>query len=426
MSKQEGQDPLEQIQHIESPDAPGAWASEMPSARASEVIELAERLVRIPSVTNCPEERLDEVVRCADEIAGELRKGGLEVREWRHGKYPALVAGFPGGLLAPVTLVGHFDVVRPEPDDRQLVPRLEGDYLWGRGAADMKTVVASYVVWMSRRRGLQTPYPPINLLLVGNEENGEVEPFGTPHVLEQLEQEQGWRPQLMIVGERSDETGMRRFTPVCTATRGVLRLKLEAHGVCGHTGTSAVPDDLLGRLIEAHRRLDELAAEHLTLQAPDGWATTIRFPFLIAGEDSVYNITAGHGSLGIEVRPIPEDDCDAFLDALEALARRLDLVLIRDLADAGNLCPADNPYLAQLLAAIEEASGEPAEIDRKMSGSSARFAPGGNAVVWGQSGIGPHSREERHHIPSIEPYLQVLDRLAERLLTPPSEGASQR
>ena len=43
-------------------------------------------------------------------------------------------------------------------------------------------------------------------------------------------------------------------------------------------------------------------------------------------------------------------------------------------------------------------------------------APGGNAVVWGQSGIGPHARDERHFIPSIEPYLRVLDDFAERLM----------
>ena len=39
-------------------------------------------------------------------------------------------------------------MVEPEPDDSQFSPRIEGDYLWGRGAADMKTVVATNLVWM--------------------------------------------------------------------------------------------------------------------------------------------------------------------------------------------------------------------------------------------------------------------------------------
>ena len=56
-------------------------------------------------------------------------------------------------------------------------------------------------------------------------------------------------------------------------------------------------------------------------------------------------------------------------------------------------------------------------LGRKKPGSSARFAPGGNAVVWGQTGIGPHSNEERHFIPSIDPYLKVLDDFASRSMS---------
>ena len=71
--------------------------------------------------------------------------------------------------------------------------------------------------------------------------------------------------------------------------------------------------------------------------------------------------------------------------------------------------------LKSLVAAVESVSGDAAVIGKKKPGSSARFAPGGNQVVWGQTGIGPHSREERHFIPSIEPYLRVLDEFAKRL-----------
>ena len=70
-------------------------------------------------------------------------------------------------------LTGHFDVVEPDPDDSQFNPRIEGDYLHGRGAADMKTVVATYLVWMKDRMKMGKPFPNISLLLVGNEENGE-------------------------------------------------------------------------------------------------------------------------------------------------------------------------------------------------------------------------------------------------------------
>ena len=60
-------------------------------------------------------------------------------------------------------------------------------------------------------------------------------------------------------------------------------------------------------------------------------------------------------------------------------------------------------------------SGAPARVGRKLPGTSARFSPRGQGVVWGQTGIGPHSKDERHYIPSILPYYNVLANLGERL-----------
>jgi acetylornithine deacetylase/succinyl-diaminopimelate desuccinylase-like protein len=154
---------------------------------------------------------------------------------------------------------------------------------------------------------------------------------------------------------------------------------------------------------------------HLTLASLNGWETSARFPYLNVGEVGVYNITAGHGVLGVEVRPIPGDDLEALLAEVKPLCGELGLEVSVGVMEAGVCCPPDNPHLAQLVAAVEAVSGREAVIGKKKPGSSARFAPGGNQVVWGQSGIGPHSREERHYIPSIEPYLQVLDEFARRV-----------
>jgi len=383
--------------------------------RTSEVLQLAADLVRIPSVTNCVDERIDKVFSCAGFVASKLSCDGLDVRVFDRGRYPAVLASFQGNEPPTITLCGHFDVVRPEPDDSQFEPRVQGDYLWGRGAADMKTVVASYMVWMRNVAAAGPPYPPFNLLLVGNEENGEGDPFGTPHVLKTLEKESGWQPGLMVVGERTGEEGEEIFGSICTESRGVLRMEITARGACGHTGTGGGPRDLLDSLIEMRSVLGSSFNRHLTLASMDGWETSARFPYLNVGEAGVYNITAGHGVLGIEVRPIPGDDIEALVAEVETLCGELGLEASVEVMEAGVCCPPENPHLAQLIAAVEAVSDGVAVIGRKKPGSSARFAPGGNQVVWGQTGIGPHSREERHYIPSIEPYLQVLDEFAKRV-----------
>src|SRR5215216_4119526 len=174
--------------------------------KTSEILDLAQQLIRIPSVTASPNERLEDVHRAGSLIYDYLRNAGLDVKYF-DGKYPAVFAPFPSSNGKPVgnereiLLTGHFDVVEPEPDDSQFTPRIEGNYLWGRGSADMKTVVATYLVWMKDRMRSGKPYPNISLMLVGNEENGESESWGTPHLLKEL----AFTPALFIAGERTGE-----------------------------------------------------------------------------------------------------------------------------------------------------------------------------------------------------------------------------
>ena len=57
-------------------------------------------------------------------------------------------------------------------------------------------------------------------------------------------------------------------------------------------------------------------------------------------------------------------------------------------------------------------TGGEARLGKKLLDTSARFAAGDQTVVWGQSGLGPHAKDERHYIPGIEPYYRPLNELA--------------
>jgi succinyl-diaminopimelate desuccinylase len=394
--------------------------------KTSEVVALAQQLIRIPSVTASPVERLDEVRRAATFIFDYLRDQGLSVRYFDQEKYPALLAGFPESQLASLTLSGHFDVVEPEPDDRQFEPRLDGDYLWGRGAADMKTVVATNMVWIKDAMRQGPPYPPLNLLLVGNEENGETEPMGTPHVLRLLAEEQKaagglpYAPRLVIAGERTGEQGDNLWGEVCIQNRGVMRFDVIAHGKRGHSGVAGAQVDLTERILLARATLIGILGKHLTLSSPDGWQSQAKFPFIQVGTPGIYNVTPDRGVLGVEVRPIPQDNLAALHQDVRAYCESQGLELQVSVMEDGIACDPDNPYLSLLLQAVRIESGAEPKVGKKLPGTSARFAPAGQGVVWGQSGIGPHSAEERHYIPSILPYYQALQRYAVLLKEMPS------
>ncbi len=381
--------------------------------KTAEVLALSQRLVHIPSVTACPVERLPEIHRAATFIYDYLTNHGVPVRSFDQGPFPAVLAHFPGGEKAPTMLCGHFDVVEPEPDDSQFETRIEGDYLWGRGAADMKTVVSTYLVWMKDMLKKGAPYPPVNLLLIGNEENGELEPMGTPHILKVLQDEWDYAPSFFIAGERTGEKGTELWGEVCTQNRGVLRFELIAHGTRGHSGLAG-GSDLTERLLSARETLRDLFAKHLTLKAADGWQSLARFAYIQVGTPGIYNITPDRGSLGVEIRPIPQDDVSGMRAAIEAMATELQLEFLPSAWEPGVACDPENPLLKSLLAGIAAAGGD-VRIGRKGAGTSARFAPGGQGVVWGQTGIGPHAASERHYIPSIDPYYRALDAFAAEL-----------
>ncbi|MGD2158848.1 MAG: M20/M25/M40 family metallo-hydrolase [Anaerolineales bacterium] len=381
--------------------------------KSTEIVDLAQRLIRIPSVTVGNQVRLDEVYRAGTMICDYLLDYGLDVRFFNKQAYPAVLAGFPQesdetSTNPLVLLCGHFDVVEPEPNDTQLIPRVEGDYLWGRGAADMKTVVATYMVWMKDTLRQGPPYPPIQLLLVGNEENGEIEPMGTPHILHDLANEIDYIPQLLIAGERTEENGNSKWGEICIQNRGLVRFELIIQGKRGHSGSINAQLGLADQLLAAQTFLANTAKKYLTLTRRENWYSQIRFPFIQVGSPGVYNITANRGVLGVEVRPIPQNDISTFIEDIQEYCQTNNIKINKLNQESGVACDSDNPYLIKLIQSFDQVSGKAPKLGQKLPATSARFAPQGQGIVWGQSGLGPHSKDERHYIPSIIPYYQVL------------------
>lgn len=95
----------------------------------TDLLDLTASLVDIPSVSR--HER-----HITDHLEGVLRDvPWLEVTRWGDN----LVARTSGGQSRRLILAGHTDTVPPNGNE---VARLEGDVLWGLGAADMKSGVA--------------------------------------------------------------------------------------------------------------------------------------------------------------------------------------------------------------------------------------------------------------------------------------------
>jgi acetylornithine deacetylase/succinyl-diaminopimelate desuccinylase-like protein len=134
--------------------------------------------VSIPSISTDPEHNAD-MQRAADWMAAQLRSIGMgNVRSLDTGGHPVVYGEWLGaGRGAPtVMLYGHYDVQPPDPlelwNSPPFEPDVRGEYLFGRGSADMKGQVLAClkaVESIVRTDGLRVN---VKWLIEGEEEIG--------------------------------------------------------------------------------------------------------------------------------------------------------------------------------------------------------------------------------------------------------------
>jgi succinyl-diaminopimelate desuccinylase len=192
----------------------------------NETLELAKALIARKSVTpadeGCQQLIIDRLVPLGfkPEV---LVRGDVTNLLIRHGEAKPLVV-----------LAGHTDVVPPGPIDKwdtdPFTPTIVDGKLFGRGAADMKTSIAAFVVAAERYVRDHPGHPgSIALLVTSDEEGPSVD--GTAHVVEVLKR-RGESIDYCIVGEPSSSKVFG--DTIKNGRRGTLTARLTVHGVQGH------------------------------------------------------------------------------------------------------------------------------------------------------------------------------------------------
>ncbi|MBS3916189.1 MAG: succinyl-diaminopimelate desuccinylase [Sulfuritalea sp.] len=188
--------------------------------------ELACRLIANRSVTP-----LDG--GCMEVITERLAPHGFNVERMDRNGVSNLWARH-GGKSPLLCFAGHTDVVPPGPLDQwgsdPFRPDIRDGFLYGRGAADMKTSIAAFVTAAERFIASQPEHAgSIALLLTSDEEGPALD--GTVRVVETLKA-RGERLDYCIVGE---PTSARQLgDTIKNGRRGSLAGKLVVKGVQGH------------------------------------------------------------------------------------------------------------------------------------------------------------------------------------------------
>ena len=243
-----------------------------------DVLALACDLIRRPSVTpddgGCQEmmiERLEPLGFCVEKLPF-----GDVTNFWAR----------RGDTSPLVVLAGHTDVVTPGPIDEWCTPPFEptvvDGWLYGRGAADMKSSLAAMIVAVERFLTTHPDHPGSIAFLITSDEEGDARD-GTVKVVEYLSRK-NITIDYCIVGEPSSS---QRFGDVVrVGRRGSLNGQLTVTGTQGHV---AYPDQALNPIHAAMGALHRLAGKT--------WDSgTEHFP---PSTFQISNISAGTGATNV-------------------------------------------------------------------------------------------------------------------------------
>ncbi len=224
-------------------------------------LHLAEQLIALPSITPLDEgclELLAQRLQPLGFVCERLDSGPADFRVsnlWA--KRPAAQSGQALSAIKTIVFAGHTDVVPTGPlaqwSSDPFTPTHKDGKLYGRGASDMKTSIAAFVVAVEE---FLATYPdaPLNIafLLTSDEEGPSVD--GTKVVVEQL-RARGEPLDYCIVGEPTSVE--RTGDMIKNGRRGTLSGKLTVRGIQGHI---AYPQLARNPIHQALPALAELAA----------------------------------------------------------------------------------------------------------------------------------------------------------------------
>jgi succinyl-diaminopimelate desuccinylase len=275
-----------------------------------DTLELTEQLIARPSVSPADG-------GCQELLIPPLEAQGFRVERLRFGAVDNFWArrGAAGPLLC---FAGHTDVVPTGPLEEWVtdpfVPVRRDGFLYGRGAADMKSGLAAMV---SAAEQFFTEHPhhagAVAFLITSDEEGLSVD--GTRRVIEVLEA-RGEKIRYCVIGEPSSEKVLGDMIKV--GRRGSLSGRLTVHGIQGHVAYPQLADNPVHALAPA---LAELTARVWDHGNKHFQPTTFQISNLNAGTGAP-NVIPGELKARFNLRFSTEQTIDGLKETVESILNR--------------------------------------------------------------------------------------------------------
>ena len=379
---------------------------------------LAEQLIARPSVT--PQD-----AGCIDLIAARLAPLGFvnevidsgpadaRVRNlWS--KRPAAHVQQAPAAIKTIVFAGHTDVVPTGPLEQwasdPFVPTERHGKLYGRGASDMKTSIAAFVVAVEEFIAAQ-PNAALDIafLLTSDEEGPAVD--GTVVVCNALKA-RGERLDWCIVGEPTSVS--RTGDMIKNGRRGTLSGRLTVKGIQGHIAYPHLARNPIHQLAPALGELVAIEWDHgNTFFPPTSWQVSN-----IHGGTGASNIIPGSVVVDFNFRFSTESTPESLQQRVEAVLQKHGLVYELKWTLGGlPFLTTPGDLVGAVQAAIHAETGLETELSTTGGTSDGRFiaqiCP--QVIELGPPNASIHKIDEHIALADIEPLKNIYRRVLENL-----------
>ena len=371
-------------------------------------IELAQALIRRPSVT--PDD-----AGCQAMLIERLEKLGFVCETLQFEEVTNLWAR--RGTEAPLfCFAGHTDVVPTGPEEKWSQPpfsaNIEQGMIWGRGAADMKGSIASFMTALERFIDHHPDHKGSIALLITSDEEG---PFinGTTRVIDHLEA-RNEKIDYCIVGEPSSTKHVGDV--IKNGRRGSLSGSLVVRGKQGHV---AYPHLVRNPIHLVAPALAELSTEVWDEGNDFFPPTSFQISNIHSGTGAT-NVVPGHIDVAFNFRFSTEVTADELKARVRDILDKHGLEWDIDWILSGNpFLTAAGSLVESCQQAIKAITGMETELSTSGGTSDGRFiAPTGAQVVE----LGPinatiHQVDERVSVKDLDTLSDLYENILARLLT---------
>ena len=335
------------------------------------MIELLQKLIRIKSISPAD-------MGCFDLIEDELKKLNFQCERINYQNVENLYAtiGHSGKLFC---YLGHTDVVPSGPEEKWIYPpfsgTIDGDILYGRGAADMKSSVAAF---LEAAKDFINTNEKLNfrlaILLTSNEEGTSKDGFIDKIIKKMIDNNE--IIDFCLVGEPTSSEKVADCARI--GRRGSLGGCLKIYGKQGHV---AYPEKVINPILLSGELISKLKSK-IWDNGNDAFDPTSFQISNISSGTGAHNVVPGELELTFNFRFSTESTEESLKSEFESILNNLGLDYDLDWDLNGNPYYTKEDFFKEIVSnSSEEVTGYRPELNAKGGTSDGRFVAAMNTEI---------------------------------------------